>query len=509
MNLEIDKPDLIVGVVGVGTMGRGIVQVAAAGGMDVRLHDARPGAAQEARTSVIGMLQRLAEKGKMTPAEAGAAAGRIHAVETLADLSPCDVVIEVIVEQLEAKKALFAALEEVVAPQAILASNTSSLSITAIAAACTRPERVGGLHFFNPVPLMKLVEVIGGARTAPWVVEALTGLGRRMTREPVVVADSPGFLVNHIGRAYVPESLRILDEGIATASDIDRILREAAGFRMGPFQLFDMVGGDVAHPVMESLYAQFYQEPMYRPSPTARRMVEAGMLGQKTGAGFYRYDNGQAQMPDEPAPAPRPDPMPAVWISPAYPQFAATLRDALGEVPVNAALRPAPDDLCLVTPLGADMATTIAVEGLDPARTVAVDMLFGLDRRRSVMISPATAPRYRDSALSALGVGAPVTLLNDSPGFVAQRVVAMIVNVGCAIAQMGISPPSDIDLGARLGLGYVRGPLEWGDLIGPARVLEILDRLHAFYGEPRYRASGWLRRRAGFGLSLLAPERVR
>lgn len=509
MTIRIDKPDLQVGVVGAGTMGRGIIQVTAAGGMDVKVFDAHPGGAEEARAAVGKMLARLAEKGKMSQDEAAAATGRITPVADLQGLAGCDVVVEVIVEKLDAKKELFAALEAVVAEDAILASNTSSLSITAIAAACKRPERVGGLHFFNPVPLMKLVEVIGGARTAPWVVEALTALGRRMTREPVVVADSPGFLVNHIGRAFMPESLRIQDEGIAAPADIDRILREAVGFRMGPFQLFDMVGADVAHPVMESLYGQFYSEPMYRPSTTSRRLVEAGMLGQKTGGGFYRYENGQADVPAEPPVPEAPSPMPAVWISKAHPDWADALAAALGDAAVSTAAQPGPDDLCIVTPLGTDMATCVNAEGLDPARTVAVDMLFGLSARRTLMISPATAPKYRDAALALLGAGnSKVTLINDSPGFIAQRVVAMIVNVGSAIAQMGISPPADIDLGARLGLGYAKGPLEWGDALGPKRVLEILDALHAFYGEPRYRASPWLRRRAGLGLSLLAPERA-
>lgn len=507
MTSLVEKPDIVVGVVGTGTMGRGIIQVTAAGGMRVIIYDSKAGAADDAKTFVSTMLQRLAEKQKMTPDEAKAAAGRISVAKDLKDLAPCDVVVEVIIEKLDAKQALFADLEKIVRPDAILASNTSSLSITSIASHCKHPERIGGLHFFNPVPLMKLVEVIGGARTAPWVIESLTSLGKRMTRQPVVVADSPGFLVNHIGRAFVPESLRIVDEGIASPSQIDGIMRDAAGFRMGPFQLFDMVGADVAHPVMESLYDQFYQEPMYRPSPTARRLVEAGMLGRKTGAGFYRYQDGNADVPAEPA-RPSLNGKITVWFGDMDENSAATLRKLLTNAAIESGKKPSDTALCVIAPIGLDIASAIQSAQLDPSRTVAVDTLFGMDKRCTVMTSPATTPHYRDVALAMFDASHPVTMINDSPGFVAQRVAAMIVNVGCAIAQLGISPPADIDLGAKLGLGYALGPLELGDKLGAVRVLQILDALYAFYHEPRYRASPWLRRRANLGLSLRAPEQM-
>ncbi|CAM5462905.1 putative 3-hydroxybutyryl-CoA dehydrogenase OS=Afipia felis OX=1035 GN=paaH_3 PE=4 SV=1 [Afipia felis] len=507
MTSIVEKPDLIVGVVGTGTMGRGIIQVTAAGGMRVVIHDSRTGAADDAKKFVSTMLQRLAEKQKMTADEAKAATDRISVANELKDLAACDVVVEVIVEKLDAKQALFSELEKVVRPDAILASNTSSLSITSIASHCQHPERIGGLHFFNPVPLMKLVEVIGGARTAPWVIESLTDLGKRMTRQPVVVADSPGFLVNHIGRAFVPESLRIVDEGIATPSQIDGIMKDAAGFRMGPFQLFDMVGADVAHPVMESLYDQFYQEPMYRPSPTARRLVEAGMLGRKTGAGFYRYRDGNADIPAEPE-RPASDEKITVWLGGMDENSTAALRSLLTNATIESGKKPSDAALCVIAPIGMDMASAIKSEQLDPSRTVALDTLFGIDKRCTIMTSPATAPRYRNAAVAMFDTNHPVTVINDSPGFVAQRIAAMIVNVGCTIAQLGISPPADIDLGARLGLGYALGPLELGDKLGPARVLQILDALYAFYHEPRYRASPWLRRRANLGLSLRAPEQM-
>ena len=219
-------------------------------------------------------------------------------MDASAELAPCDLVVEAIVEDLSAKQRLFADLEQIVRADAVLATNTSSLSVSAIAAACARPERVAGYHFFNPVPLMKLVEVIPGQHTAEPVVAALQELALRMGHRPVRATNSPGFLVNHAGRGYGTEALRILAEGVATPVEIDRILREAAGFRMGPFELFDLVGIDVAHAVMESIYRQFYDEPRFRPQPLIRRYVDAGLLGRKSGAGFYRYVDGRQEIPD-------------------------------------------------------------------------------------------------------------------------------------------------------------------------------------------------------------------
>lgn len=504
--LDITRTDLLLGVVGTGLMGRGIAQIAVQGGVRVLLHDAREGAAVEARDAIRQTLQTLAAKGRIAAADADAAVARIGIAESLSELAGCHVVVEAIVEQLDAKRALFRELEDIVGEDCLLATNTSSLSVTAIAAGCQRPGRVGGFHFFSPVPLMKIVEVIDGALTEPWVGDALTALARRMGHTPVRAQDTPGFIVNHAGRGFGTEALRILGEGIAGVADIDRILREAAGFRMGPFELLDLTGLDVSHPVMESIYEQYYQEPRFRPSPITRQRLAAGLLGRKSGRGFYVYRDGKAEVPDEDAPPARTD-IP-VWVSRRNAEAATRVIALLDKL--NARLdrgdAPGAGSLCLVLPLGEDVTAAALAEGLDPARTLALDPL-ALDGRRVLMRTPLTHREMRDAAWALLAAdGTPVTVINDSPGFVVQRVLATIVNIGCDIAQQRIATPSDIDRAVTLGLGYPKGPLALGDALGARTVLAILDAMHDFYRDPRYRPSPWLVRRARLGVSLLTPE---
>ena len=285
-----------IAVVGAGLMGRGIAQIAAQAGFDVAIYDVKPDAAAEARRAIAATLSMLAAKQKLTEDEAARATARIAVVADLGELSRVDLAIEAIVERLDAKQALFAALEAIVGKRCILATNTSSLSVTAIAAVCANPERVAGLHFFSPVPLMKLVEVIGGLLTDPHVVERLLAFGAALGHTPVRARDTPGFIVNHAGRGYGTEALRILGEGIADVATIDRVLTEGAGFRMGPFALFDLTGLDVSQPVMESIYHQYYEEPRFRPSPLGAQRLAAGVLGRKTGRGFYDY-RGETPIP--------------------------------------------------------------------------------------------------------------------------------------------------------------------------------------------------------------------
>ncbi len=504
--LDITRSDLTLGVVGTGLMGRGIAQIAVQGGIRVVLHDARPGAAGEARDAIRQTLETLAAKGRIAAADADAAVARIGIAESLNDLAGCHAVVEAIVEQLDAKRALFRQLEDIVGESCILATNTSSLSVTAIAAGCRLPGRVGGFHFFSPVPLMKIVEVIDGALSEPWVGEALTALAQRTGHTPVRAQDTPGFIVNHAGRGFGTEALRILGEGIAAVPAIDRILREAAGFRMGPFELLDLTGLDVSHPVMESIYDQYYQEPRFRPSPITRQRLAAGLLGRKSGRGFYAYRDGKAEVPAEEAQPARTDV--AVWVSRRNAE-AATLVIALLEslgARLDRADTPGAGSLCLVLPLGEDATTATLAEGLDPARTLALDPL-ALDGRRTLMRTPLTQREMRDAAWALFAAdGTPVTVINDSPGFVMQRVLATIVNIGCDIAQQRIATPTDIDRAVTLGLGYPKGPLGLGDALGARTVLAILDAMHDFYRDPRYRPSPWLVRRARLGISLLTPE---
>ena len=511
MGLDLGRSDLTLGVVGAGQMGRGIAQIAAVAGIAVRLLDTKPGAAEAALSHIRQMVGRIAQKGRMRAADADAAIARLRIVEAVADLAGCDVVVEAIVEDLAAKQALFRALEAAVAEDCILATNTSSLSVTRIAAACAKPARVAGYHFFNPVPLMKVVEVIGGARTDPVVLDALSALATRMGHRPVRVVDTPGFLVNHAGRGYGTEALRILSEGVAEPIDIDRVMREAAGFPMGPFELMDFTGLDISLAASESIYRQFYDEPRFRPSPEIGRRVAAGLLGRKTGAGFYRYDaDGGRIVPAENAPPPARSAH--IWVSDADPDGARRIRAALWTIPglrLDRGGQPAKDALCLVAPLGGDATTAAVEQGLDPARTIAVDTLFDLNRRVTVMATPLTTPEMGELAVSVFAAtGVHATLIADSPGFIAQRILASVVNVACDIAQQRIASPADIDDAVRLGLGYPRGPLEGGDALGPRRVLTILENLLRITGDPRYRPSPWLRRRALLGISLTAPDRA-
>lgn len=513
MRIDPQSADLTIGIVGAGVMGRGIAQVAAEAGITVLLADARPGACAEARDFCAGLIRRKAEKGQISPADAEAAIDRIRPTDAgpqsgYGAFSGCHIVIEAVAERMDIKAALLNDLEPAVGEDCIIATNTSSLSVTGFAAAAQRPERVAGFHFFNPAPLMKLVEVIGGVMTDEWVLEALTGVADRMGHHPVRASDTPGFIVNHAGRGYGTEALRIVTEGIAGFADIDRIMTEAAGFRMGPFELLDLTALDVSHPAMEAIYRQYYEEPRYRPTVITAQRYTAGLLGRKTGRGFYRYADGKIERPAEPEAPPLQSGL-SVWIGRRFQAEARLLAEVLAGsgVAIESGDRPSADAIVLLTPLGEDCTTAALAEGVDPARAVAVDCLFGLDRRRTLMRNPATRPDIVTAAHSILAQGGKaVTVINDSPGFVAQRIAAAIVNIGTDMAQQRIARPQDIDRAVELGLGYPRGPLKLGQELGPERMLRILEAMHTFYGDPRYRPSPWLKRRALLGLGLHTGE---
>jgi len=504
--VDLSKSDLVVAVIGTGTMGRGIAQVCAQAGLTCLLFDSREGAVNEAIAAIDKGLEGLVSKGRLRAEDKQSALGHLKPITSLGQAKSAGIAIEAIAEDLEAKRGLFRELEKYLSAEAVLATNTSSLSVTEVAAGCSKPERVGGLHFFNPPPLMKLVEVIGGLRSNPAVVEALTAFSKRIGKHPVVAADTPGFVVNHAGRAYGPEALRIVSQGIASPREVDLLMKEAAGFRMGPFELLDLVGGDVAHAVMVSIFEQYFGEPMYQPSAQMAVRVAAGMLGRKSKQGFYSYDGAQSASPPTIAVAAQPVPASA-WLADedGGRELAEWLKTA--GVKVQLGGRPAASGPCFVTPLGEDASNAAVRLKLDPARTVAVDMLGRFGGRRTLMKTPLTTADIVGAGAAALSVGnVPVTVINDSPGFVVQRLLAMIVNIGTRIAELRIAAPADIDTAVELGLNYPKGPLALGDMLGAARVLAVLDGMHAVTLDPKYRATTWLRRRARLSISLHTPD---
>lgn len=499
--------DAKIGIVGAGAMGQGIAQIAAMAGLEVRMMDVDSAASRRAIAAIGAIFDKLAAKGKLSPEQAQEVLRRIHPEDSVGGLSDCDLVVEAIVEKLDVKRSLFAQLEEVVRDDAVLVSNTSSLSITAIAASCRLPERVAGFHFFNPVPLMKVVEVVRGLRSSDAIIDWLALLARQLGHTAVRCRDMPGFIVNHAGRALNTEGLSIVQEGVADEATVDVIIREQMGFRMGPFELLDLTGLDVSHPVMESIYRQFYDEPRFRPSPITAIRLAGGMLGRKSGSGFYEYAGTTTMSkPVCAAETPRWNAA-SVWVSRRHTDEAKRVLDLLQAlaVEVETGTQPSEDALIVVTPLGHDATTCATLEGLDATRVVAVDTFFGFANglRRVIMPTPATREEMLTRARALFGIdNAPVSTLRDSGGFVAQRVVACIVNTACEIAQKRIATPEDIDAAVRLGLGYPLGPLALGDRIGANRILAVLKGLLDVYGDPRYRPGVWLSRRAALNLPL-------
>jgi 3-hydroxybutyryl-CoA dehydrogenase len=500
---------LNIGIVGAGAMGRGIAQIAAQAGSSVTLFDVQADTAGAAQMLVFSQWDKLCEKGRLDAAQTASYKSRLRCASSLTELAECELIVEAVVERMDVKTNLLAELESIVRPATVLVTNTSSLSVTAIAARLQRPSQFAGYHFFNPVPLMKVVEVIAGLKTSPSVCTDLSTYARQMGHTPVLAQDSPGFIVNHAGRGYGTEALRIVGEGVADFATIDRILKDQIGFKLGPFELMDLTALDVSHPVMESIYHQYFEEPRYRPSVITAQRLAGGVVGKKVGEGFYRYERGIAQISPEAA-APRVDDMPPVWVSPRAArrsELLLLLKNLGARIETGAS--PSAQALSFVAPLGFDVTTVAVVERLDPARTIGIDMLVedAASKRRVLATNPATRIDMRDAAHALMARdGKAVSVIRDSGGFVSQRVVATIVNIASDMCQQAICSPVDLETAVTLGLGYPLGPLAMGNLYGPANVLEVLFNMQTVYGDPRYRPSPWLRRRGAIGLSLLHEE---
>ncbi|NNE39136.1 MAG: 3-hydroxyacyl-CoA dehydrogenase [Gammaproteobacteria bacterium] len=506
---DFSKDNIHVGIIGAGVMGRGIAQICAASGLDVTIMDIELNVCEEAKDFAIKMLWRSVEKGKMNEEDFQSASKRLKVTNDFKQLAETDLVIEAIVEKLEIKQSLFGDLEKIVGPDCILATNTSSLSVTSIASISDSPERIAGFHFFNPVPLMKLVEVVKGIRTSEQTVNQLQSLAVRLGHSPVIVADSPGFLVNHCGRGLVTEGLRILSENISNPETVDTVMRECGGFRMGPFELMDLTGLDVTYPATEQIYQQYFQESRLRPTPLQQRRFQAGLYGRKVGEGFYKYNENEKQTSPQ-ADIPEVKITSAFWISykcdTVWREKICDLIKASG-CEFDGADKPGENSIAIVIPLGCDVSTAAVNEGLVAEKTVGIETLFNMDKRIVLMGNPATSKDVINQVATMIKKNNKmVTIINDSPGFITQRIIATIINIACDIAQQGIAGPDDIDKAARLALGYPQGPLESGDKLGTENIIQILESMQRIYGDMRYRPSPWLRRRAQLGLSLLHEE---
>lgn len=495
---DLTHSDLVIGVIGAGAMGSGIAQVAAASGRSVLIFDQRHGAAATARAGIITRLEKRVAEGKASQDAVDTLVAKLQVVESLAALAGCGLIVEAIIEDLAAKRALFAELASIVADDAVLASNTSSIPIGAIASGLPNPRRIAGLHFFNPVPVMKLVEVIRTPDTAESVVDGLTHLSREMGRVPVEVRDTPGFLVNFGGRAYTTEGLAIVHENVATPAQVDAVMRDCCGFRMGPFELMDLTGVDINYPVTAFVHQSHFSDPRLRSTPLHRYLFDVGQLGRKTGRGFFDYREG----------ADRPSADATSSAAPARAVFLIEASEALVALAheLELTVLPTDDGVCpiLCAPIGEDCAALSERTGADHRRLVALDLAVDTTRRITVMTAPDVDPAARDSVVALLLQSRAVTAIADSPGFIAQRICAMIANLGCEMAQTGLAKPQDIDTAMRLGLNYPSGPLEMTDAMGADQLYLIMTRIQRLTGDDRYRPSQWLRRRAQLGLSAMA-----
>jgi 3-hydroxybutyryl-CoA dehydrogenase len=500
----------VVAVVGSGAMGSGIAQVAASAGHTVLLFDTRADAAAKAIEGIVKVYDKLTQKGRMTAADAAAAMGRLHVADSLADMREAAIVVEAIVENLQAKRTLFADLEAIVADDCILATNTSSISVTAIAAELRRPQRVVGMHFFNPVPLMALVEVISGLATDPAVAETVFATSAAWGKNPVHAKSTPGFIVNRVARPFYGEALRLLSEQAADAATLDAVMREAGGFRMGPFELMDLIGHDVNFSVTQSVHQAYFGDPRFAPSVLQQEMVNAGFFGRKSGRGFYRYGEGQVVPAAQTEPAqPRPETL-SVSIEPGAvnavvnqmeQRFAGAGFTVAHRKPLpGVAEHEAPAFHCngaAVFLTDGRSATERASANKHPD-TVLFDLAF--DYAGAARIALARADQCSDAAWHAVvglfqAAGFAVTRIDDVPGMVVMRTVAMLANEAADAVNQGVCSAAAVDIAMQKGVNYPRGPLAWTDAIGVAQVVTVLSNLAASYGEDRYRVSPLLRRK--------------
>ena len=489
-------------VIGAGAMGAGIAQIAAVAGHPVRLYDTRTGAAAQAIAGIANTLGKLADKGKISQQIREEAVAKLQAIDTLADAAGSALVVEAIVENLEVKRGLFKELAAIVADDCILASNTSSISLTAIAAGVPLPERVVGMHFFNPAPQMALVEVVSGLSTSQDVADSIYATASAWGKAPVHTTSSPGFIVNRVARPFYAEGLRLLHEQAASPATIDALLREAGGFRMGPFELMDLIGHDVNFAVTSSVFAAYFNDQRFLPSLIQQELVAAGHLGRKSGRGFYDYSaNAIAPQAEQLAPAAKPASI--TVLGQLGPAEALVERLAASGITLNhAADTRFPDGALSIgdtlLALSDGRSATQRAAGTGCHNLVLFDL--ALDYSRCSRLALAKADQASDAALSAVAgalqaAGIACSQLDDIPGLAVMRTVCMIANEAADAVNQGVCTVAAADIAMQKGVNYPRGPLAWADQLGLPRVVQVLAHLAAHYGEDRYRCSPLLQRK--------------
>ncbi|MFE4018587.1 3-hydroxyacyl-CoA dehydrogenase [Streptomyces sp. NPDC059101] len=493
--------DTTVAVVGTGTMGQGIAQVALVAGHPVRLYDSAPGRAAQASEAIVRRLDRMVGKGRIPAAERDAARARLSPAEALAELADAALVVEAILEQLPVKQELFRSLEDIVPVDCLLATNTSSLSVTAVAGGLRHPGRCVGMHFFNPAPLLPLVEIVSGFATDETAAAAAYDTAAAWGKTPVRSVDAPGFIVNRIARPFYAEALRVHEERAADPATIDAVLREGSGFRMGPFELTDLIGQDVNEAVTHSVWTAFFQDPKFTPSLAQRRLVESGLHGRKTGRGWFDYAEG-ARRPEPHTAGPCPAPS-SVAVHAELPGPAAVLCELMEEagIKVTRDRTPGESEGFVRLPGGARLALTDGrpATGRGPGTTIRFDLSLDYRAATRVALAPSATATEADLA-EAVGLfqalGKQVSVIADLPGMIVARTVAMIVDFAVDAAARDVATPDDIDTAMRLGVNYPGGPMEWVDRLGARWVRGLLDSLHHQNAGGRYVPSWALRRRA-------------
>ncbi|SES42951.1 3-hydroxyacyl-CoA dehydrogenase [Actinokineospora terrae] len=491
-----------VAVLGAGAMGQGIAQLALAAGHRVLWHNRSADRLDRSGDTVRGRLERLVQKGKLTEAVYQDAVTALELTTDLAALADADLVIESIAEDFDVKTEVFTALEQVLREDAILATNTSSLSVNALSARLTHPGRFLGLHFFNPAPLLPLVEVVPSARTAPSTTDTALDVMRSWGRQPVLSRPTPGFIVNRVARPFYSEALRIVDETGADPRVVDAAITGSGGFRMGPLELTDLIGQDVNLEVTRQIWNAMGFDPRYSPSAAQQALVESGLLGRKTGQGFYRY----------------PDDKPVVGTEVVSTPGQVRVRGDLGPAePVVGLLEAAGWSVVredgpglLALPGGVVLAltdgrTAAVLEREWDAPVVVFDLALDFAAVEHTVI--AAGPRARTAGLAqAQAVVAAfsrrVSVFADSPGLVVARTVGMLVNQAVEVVAEGVCAAADVEVAVRTGVNYPRGLLEWGDAVGPEWLCRVLDNIAAVIHPTRYRVTPSLRLAAAAGSSL-------